>query len=131
MNREKGFTLVEILLTLVLYALFSSSLLLAYRVITDTLIAAKENSVITLLLKQKAGEMEEQSLREQGLVPQTLSGDFQTPFEKYHWEQEVVSVGSGLNELKIRVRGMKKSLSMSTFVLPPPPPKTETAVPEP
>jgi prepilin-type N-terminal cleavage/methylation domain-containing protein len=129
MKRKKGFTLIEVLLTLVLYALFSSSLFFAYRTVADALIAAKESFTITLLLEQKAGELAESSLREKGLIPQKMNGDFQEPFGKYRWEWEVMPAASGLEELRIEVRGPRKTSRLSTYLLPPTSLETATTLP--
>ena len=107
---EKGFTLIEVLLTITILAIGIMGILRAYFASLNVLEVSKYSIDAVCLLKQKMSDIEERNIEKGGLSPGEDRGEFETLYEGFKWESEIKGLvfepdnedsGKGLNELKL------------------------------
>jgi len=103
-KRKEGFTLVEVLLTVTILAIGIIGVLRAYAVSVNSLGIGQENIDAVCLLKEKMSEIEQDALKQKGILPETSTGEFGGNFADYKWELDIKpSTLDSLNEVKLTV----------------------------
>ncbi len=100
LNNERGLTMLELLVALVILSIGIVGVLRAFSSSTLTCKAAESHSNMALLAQQVAGELERQAELETG----DLSGTFGPDFPDYTWEADVQQAAeANLYRAEIRV----------------------------
>jgi type II secretion system protein I len=115
---NKGFTLIEVLVAVVIFAVGIVAVSRAYVVSADALGIGRESAQALCLLKQKMSELEFSSIENDGLATGVSSGVFEGDDAAYEWNYEVKTAGSKLNELAVDVRktGSRRHFTLATYV---------------
>ena len=101
---DKGFTLIEVLLAVSILAIGIIGVLRAYATSVDALEVGQENIDAVCLLKEKMSEIEQDALKQKGVLPETSTGEFEGNFADYKWELDIKpSTVDSLNEVKLTV----------------------------
>ncbi len=113
----KGFTLIEVLATMVLMAIVLPVISQALSVSLAAASSARHTTEAAGLAQAKLHE-----LISTGQLNTTSSGDFGTDHPGYRWEVGTVARDYNLTEVSVRVlwaeRGLEKSLTVSTLAQP-------------
>lgn len=111
---EKGVTLVEILLAVVILSVGISGILQAYGVAVTALETGQDYVETMQLLKGKMAEIEQEIIEGKGLSAGSSRGVFEGGFKNYQWEREArPSSVEGLLELQLTVSHPRKSRSVA------------------
>lgn len=115
---NKGFTLIEVLVAVVIFAAGIVAVSRAYVVSADALGIGRESAQALCLLKQKMSELEFSSVENDGLSTGVSSGVFEGDDAAYEWSCEVRTASSKLNELGVDVRktGSRRHFTLATYV---------------
>ncbi|MFA5164259.1 MAG: prepilin-type N-terminal cleavage/methylation domain-containing protein [Candidatus Omnitrophota bacterium] len=115
---NKGFTLIEVLVAVVIFAAGIVAVSRAYVVSADALGIGRESAQALCLLKQKMSELEFSSVENDGLAAGVSSGVFEGDDAAYEWNCEVRTAASKLNELAVDVRktGSLRHFTLATYV---------------
>lgn len=115
---NKGFTLVEVLVAVVIFAVGIVAVSRAYVTSVGALGIGRESAQALCLLKQKMSELEFSAIEDDGLATGVSSGVFDGDDAAYEWIYEVKSAGSKLNELGLEVRktGSQRRFTLATYV---------------
>ena len=101
---DKGFTLIEVLLAVSILAIGIIGVLRAYATSVNALEVGQENIDAVCLLKEKMSEIEQDALKQKGVLPETSTGEFEGNFADYKWELDIKpSTVDSLNEVKLTV----------------------------
>lgn len=118
MNRRRsvrGFTLIEVLSTLVFVAIVLPLVMQGISLATNAASLARRNLEAAALAEEKLSEL----VATQEWSSGSLSGDFGEDWPDYKWTAETVSRDTELMELTIRVtwesRGDERSVSVTTM----------------
>ncbi len=110
LSPEKGVTLVEILLAVVILSIGIAGVLRAYAVAVTALETGQDYIDAIQLLKGKMAEIEQEIIEEKGLSTGLSHGEFEGEFKDYQWERETrPSSVEGLLELKLAVSHPQKN----------------------
>jgi len=115
----KGFTLVEIMLTVTILSIGLIGILRAYAASLNALDAAQESIESSCLLKDKMAEIELKEKEDNGLPEEISHGRFGGGFDNYQWELDIHSLpGVKLNEATVTVYrdGHTRRYSLVTYV---------------
>jgi prepilin-type N-terminal cleavage/methylation domain-containing protein len=115
---NRGFTLVEVLVALVIFAVGVVAVSRAYVISVGALGIGRESAQALCLLKQKASELEFSAIENDGLAIGVSSGVFDGDNAAYEWSCEVKPAGSKLNELDLEVRktGSRRNFTLAAYV---------------
>lgn len=115
---NKGFTLVEVLVAVVIFAVGIVAVSRAYVVSADALGIGRESAQALCLLKQKMSELEFSSIENDGLATGVSSGAFEGDDVAFEWAYEVKTAMFKLNELSVDVRktGGRRHFTLATYV---------------
>lgn len=115
---NKGFTLVEVLAAVVIFAVGVIAVSRAYSVSVGALGIGRESAQSLCLLKQKMSELELSAIENDGLAAGVSSGKFDGDNAAYEWICEIKPAGSKLNELDLAVgrTGGRRSSALATYV---------------
>ena len=112
-----GLTLVEVMISVVILSGGLIAVGRAYMISIGALGIGRENTEAFCLLKQKMGEIEEQALEQQGLLPGASRGGFEGNFSNYEWSTDVKQVAEKLSEVDLTVqrKGSLRIFSLATY----------------
>jgi prepilin-type N-terminal cleavage/methylation domain-containing protein len=118
MRNERGFTLVEMLVAIVVLAVGIAGTLAALGAISSSSGAAAEYDRAALLAERQLAEIEAQEQAPSG----EDSGDFGEEYPGYQWEQEVLATDvENLVEVRLTVswgnEKARRSIQVSTYLL--------------
>jgi general secretion pathway protein I len=115
-NAPAGFTLVEVLATLVLLGIVVPVAMRGVSVALAAAQTAKRTAEATSLAQSKLNEL----IADGSWQTSGTSGDFSPEHPEYRWTVENGSANYGTNEVAVRVtwtqRGQERNLSLSTLV---------------
>ena len=118
-SAQKGLTLVEVLLAVVVLSIGVAGVLRAYAGSVQTLEITQENIEAINLLKEKMAEIQQEIIEGKGLSAGSSTGDFEGGLKNYAWES-VVQPGphESLHELHLVVYqpGQTRQFSLATYV---------------
>lgn len=101
---EKGITLVEVLLAVVVLSVGLVGVLRAYAASIGALEVSRETAITIELLKEKMADVEQGMIEQGGISAGSASGQFEGEFEGYRWTREATtSAQGGLCELALTV----------------------------
>lgn len=124
--KRSGFTLIEILITLVILSTGIVLVLEAFQTSLTALGASRDSLWSNVLIKEKLAGIEADELEDDDFEISDSSGNFDDPYRKYAWKMDVASINvssstgesaGSLRELTITAwrRGMKRSETLSTY----------------
>ncbi len=117
---ERGITLVEVLLAVVVLSIGLVGVLRAYAVSIGALEISQETVNTVELLKEKMAEIEEGALEDGGISAGSADGQFTGEFKDYSWTKEAVTTAqTGLDELTLSVSraDSARQISLVTYAL--------------
>ena len=108
---ERGFTLVEVMLTIAILGIGIIGILRAYSAAITALEVSQYSMDAAGLLKERVAEFEQKCIEEDGLLPGIDKGEFEDRYKGFKWESEVNTLDlvvekdlkEYLNEVKITV----------------------------
>ena len=95
-NVIRGFTLIEVMLTVTILAVGIIGVIRAYAAMVNTLEAADSSIGAVCLLKDRIFEIEKRALEEVNLSSGGGSGEFKGGYGAFKWNAEVTTVDSSL-----------------------------------
>ncbi|MFA5148256.1 MAG: prepilin-type N-terminal cleavage/methylation domain-containing protein [Candidatus Omnitrophota bacterium] len=115
---NKGFTLIEVLVAVVIFAVGIVAVSRAYMTSVGALGIGRDSVQALCLLKQKMSELEFSALEADGLATGVSSGTFDADNAAYEWASEVSPAAYKLNELGLDVRktGSQRHYTLATYV---------------
>jgi prepilin-type N-terminal cleavage/methylation domain-containing protein len=115
---NRGFTLIEVLVALVILAVGIVGIGRSYVTSVGALGIGRESTESLCLLKQKISEIELGAIEAGGIDAGYSSGSFEGDYSDYEWEAEVRPVYAKLNEvdLKVRKRGSRRVFTLATYL---------------
>lgn len=118
--RRRGFTLIEVLATLMLMAIVLPAIMQGISIASGTASAARRRNEAAGLAESKLNEI----IASQQWQGGQMSGDFGADWPDYHWQASVGNwaqdnTGAGLQQLDVEVtwtsRNRPESLTLSTL----------------
>jgi len=97
LNRQEGFTLIEVLITLLILSTNLVLVLQAYQSSLRALGTSRENMHASALLGQRVADIEKSILLNPGQVPQSAEGVFSADYANYSWSQNIQEVTVSAN----------------------------------
>jgi type II secretion system protein I len=115
---NRGFTLVEVLVAVVIFAAGIIAVSRAYVTSVGALGIGRDSTQALCLLKQKMSELEFSSIENDGLAAGVSSGAFDGDNAAYEWNCEVKIASSELNGLDVEVHktGGQRQFKLATYV---------------
>ena len=98
--RQEGFTLIEVLVTLLILSTNLILVLQAYQSSLRALGASRTNLHVSALLGQRVAEIEKTILLNPGRIPQSAQGVFFGHYANYSWSQNVQEVAGSVDSEK-------------------------------
>lgn len=130
--RIDGFTLIEVLISVVILSIGIVVVLQAFDTSLFALGVSRDTQRATMLIREKMAELEMSALEQDGIEPGSSSGRFLRTNKGFHWELQVTQVprlirlGAGggeigtdaLNEVVVTVwrKGSDRRYSVVTYV---------------
>jgi prepilin-type N-terminal cleavage/methylation domain-containing protein len=117
---DKGFTLVEVLLAVVVLSIGVVAVLQAYAASLAVLQAAQTTMTSVGLLNQKAGEVQQAVFEKTEIEQAGAEGEFESPFEDFAWSWEIKPADmEGLHELTVMVTNLldARAVSVKTYII--------------
>ena len=110
---RKGFTLIEVLITITILAVGIIGVLRAYTTLVNALEVAQCSLDAACLLKEKMADIDQYIIENSGIPTGVDKGEFEGRYEKFKWESEISSLDLDIEDLKEELKDCLNELKIT------------------
>jgi len=110
---DKGFTLIEVLLTITILAVGIIGVLRAYATSVNALEVAQCSLDAVYLLKEKMADIDQYIIENSGIPTGVTKGEFEGKYDKFKWESEISRLDLDIEDLKEELKDYLNELKIT------------------